>query len=296
MSDGTPFDATNLLKDGANPFFENNDYNKPVRDPRLYETMWVNGDSYGDHAAEFWIGGRDNQTSTSTGTGSVATGFSLAKFFKLGSISCYPQWPYLRLAEVYLIYAEALLYHGDLAGAIQQVDKVRARVGLGGLAECNPTKNLTTDKDALLKQIDGLYLIRNFAKVNVHASLDNFQIEGFVVLNNTTAGTVAPYLGKADQPFANFDLNVADPYAAVADEQGYVGNRRGELNDAVPTTFTNEAKYVYERPQVDTEDPAYILVKAHYTDAVNEEESGTYFYKIDIVRQDPNTMLNTIGP
>lgn len=152
-----------------------------------------------------------------------------------------------------------------------------------------------TDKDALLKQINGLYLIRNFAKVSVHAasSLDNFQIEGFVVLNNTTAGTVAPYLGKVDQPFANFNLDVADPYAAVADEQGYVGNRRGDLNDAVPTTFTNDAKYVYERPQVDTDDPAYILVKAHYTDAVNGEESGTYYYKIDIVRQDPNTKLNT---
>lgn len=152
-----------------------------------------------------------------------------------------------------------------------------------------------TDKDALSEQIDGLYLIRNFAKVSVHAasSLENFQIEGFVVLNNTTAGTVAPYLGKVEQPFANFDLNVADPYAAVADEQGYVGNRRGDLNNAVPTTFTNDAKYVYERPQVDTEDPAYILVKARYTDAVNEEESDTYFYKIDIVRQDPNTKLNT---
>lgn len=149
------------------------------------------------------------------------------------------------------------------------------------------------DKNALLEQINELYLIRNFAKVNVHASLENFQIEGFVVLNNTTAGTVAPYLGKADQPFADFDLDVADPYAAVADEQGYVGNRRGDLNDAVPTTFTNDAKYVYERPQVDTEDPAYVLVKAHYTDAVNEEESGTYYYKIDIVRQDPNTKLNT---
>ncbi len=150
-----------------------------------------------------------------------------------------------------------------------------------------------TNKEALLKQINGLYLIRNFAKVSVHASLKNFQIEGFVVLNNTTAGTVAPYLGKVDQPFANFNLDVADdPYAAVANE-GYVGNRRGELNDAVPTTFTNDAKYVYERPQVDTEDPAYVLVKANYTDAVNEEESGTYYYKIDIVRQDPNTKLNT---
>lgn len=151
------------------------------------------------------------------------------------------------------------------------------------------------DKNALLEQINELYLIRNFAKVNVHASLENFQIEGFVVLNNTTAGTVAPYLGKADQPFADFNLESDDPYAAVAEVQGYVGNRRGELNDAVPATslFTNEAKYVYERPQVDTEDPAYILVKAHYTDAVNEEESGTYYYKIDIVRQDPNTKLNT---
>lgn len=150
------------------------------------------------------------------------------------------------------------------------------------------------DKNALLEQINELYLIRNFAKVSVHASLENFQIEGFVVLNNTTAGTVAPYLGKVDQPFANFNLDVADPYAAVANE-GYVGNRRGELNDAVPmtTAFTNEAKYVYERPQVDTEDPAYVLVKARYTDAVNEEESGTYFYKIDIVRQDLNTNLNT---
>lgn len=153
-------------------------------------------------------------------------------------------------------------------------------------------------KDELLEQINGLYLIRNFAKVNVHAasSLDNFQIEGFVVLNNTTAGTVAPYLGKVDQPFANFNLDVADdPYAAVAEVQGYVGNRRGELNDAVPaiSLFTNEAKYVYERPQVDTDDPAYILVKAHYTDAVNKEESGTYYYKIDIVRQDPDTKLNT---
>lgn len=150
-------------------------------------------------------------------------------------------------------------------------------------------------KDALLKQINELYLIRNFAKVNVHASLENFQIEGFVVLNNTTAGTVAPYLGKADQPFADFNLESDDPYAAVAEVQGYVGNRRGELNDAVPakSLFTNEAKYVYERPQVDTDDPAYVLVKAHYTDAVNKEESGTYYYKIDIVRQDPNTKLNT---
>lgn len=153
MSDGKPFDSDKLLADGAHPFFTDNDYNKPVRDPRLYETMWVNGDSYGDHAAEYWIGGRDNIDNTEKETGMVATGFSLCKFFKTGSISCYPQWPYLRLAEVYLIYAEALLYQDKLPDAIQQVNKVRARVGLDGLAECNPTKNLTSDKEALLEEI-----------------------------------------------------------------------------------------------------------------------------------------------
>lgn len=66
----------------------------------------------------------------------------------------YLQWPYLRLAEMYLIYAEALLKSkNDLPGAIEQVNKVRARVGLGDLAVCNPGKNLTTDADALLEEI-----------------------------------------------------------------------------------------------------------------------------------------------
>ena len=55
---------------------------------------------------------------------------------------------------MYLIYAEALLKSkNDLPGAIEQVNKVRARVGLGDLAVCNPGKNLTTDADALLEEI-----------------------------------------------------------------------------------------------------------------------------------------------
>ena len=154
MSDGTPFDADRLLQDGADPFFENNDHNRPVRDPRLYETMLVNGEYLSDHAAELWIGGRDNINDTNTETGFYATGFGLYKFYFNGNIgNDYIQWPYLRLAEVYLIYAEALLQTGNLARAIEMVDVVRARVGLGGLAECNPDKSLTADADALLEEI-----------------------------------------------------------------------------------------------------------------------------------------------
>ena len=59
----------------------------------------------------------------------------------------------LSVPEIYLGYAEALAQTGDLPTAIKYIDAVRARVGLGGLEECNPGKNLTTDKDALIKEI-----------------------------------------------------------------------------------------------------------------------------------------------
>lgn len=203
MNDGTPF-SDDLLTEGAHPFFTNNDYNNPVRDPRLYETILVNGMSYGDHAAELWIGGRDNLTSTSTETGSVATGFALYKFNNSLSGS-YPQWPYLRLAEMYLIYAEALLQaQNDLNGAIAQVDIVRARVGLGGLAACNPDKNLTSDKDALLEEIlreraceMGLEDVRLFDIVRYkRADLFQSQLHGLKIYRNDGGGDT-PWSGTS---------------------------------------------------------------------------------------------------
>ena len=55
---------------------------------------------------------------------------------------------------MYLTYAEAILQSGgSLTEAIKYVDAVRARVGMKGLVECNPDKNLTSDKDALLEEI-----------------------------------------------------------------------------------------------------------------------------------------------
>lgn len=151
MSNGEPFQ----LNTATDLFYTDNDYNKPIRDPRLYETMLVNGTQFGDHAAELWIGGRDNINDTEKETGKYATGFGCYKFYKEGVNSLkdkYLQWPYLRLAEMYLIYAEALLKSkNDLPGAIEQVNKVRARVGLGDLAVCNPGKK--SDADALLEEI-----------------------------------------------------------------------------------------------------------------------------------------------
>ena len=205
MSDGTPFTDA-LLTDGGDPFFTDNDYNKPVRDPRLYETMLVNGASYGDHAAELWTGGRENENSTSTETGTTATGFRLYKFYKEGSLSgIYPHWPYLRLAEVYLIYAEACLKaKNDLAGAIKQVNTVRSRVGLGGLAECNPGKNLTGDADALLEEILreracelGLEDVRLFDMIRYkRADLFRAPLHGLMIYRNDGGGNT-PWSGTS---------------------------------------------------------------------------------------------------
>lgn len=155
MADGTPFNYESAVATNTMFFVENN-YSNATRDPRLYETMLVNGARYSGRSVELWLGGRENINSTETESGSYATGFGLYKFFKEGKGSLagnFLQWPYLRLAEIHLIYAEALLKAGRLSEAIAQVDIVRARVGMGGLVESNPTKNLTANANALMEEI-----------------------------------------------------------------------------------------------------------------------------------------------
>jgi hypothetical protein len=106
------------------------------RDPRLYETARVNGDTYQGRPAELWIGGRDRTNATNT---VAATGYPMRKFIldanaatSYGSVI---QWPYLRLAEIYLSYAEASneFNNGPDAEAYRCVNIIRNRVGLPDL-------------------------------------------------------------------------------------------------------------------------------------------------------------------
>jgi hypothetical protein len=53
-----------------------------------------------------------------------------------------------------LTYAEALLQaNNDFKGALEQINIVRARVGLGKLEDCNPSLNLTSNKENLIYEI-----------------------------------------------------------------------------------------------------------------------------------------------
>lgn len=106
------------------------------RDPRLYETVLVNGDDFQGRTAELWIGGRERPTANGN---RARSGFGLKKFLldrnSATSTQSIVQWPYLRLAEIYLTFAEATneFNGGPTAEAYEAVNTVRARVGLGEL-------------------------------------------------------------------------------------------------------------------------------------------------------------------
>lgn len=173
-ADGTPFDWDKAQKDGTLDYmFVKGDTvkgtqmlqnRKYTRDPRLYETVAVNGAlqniNWGDGRTsganyEAWVGGTTSGNHPSTNTGLWATGYRNLKYIAGNAYDRkFPQWNLLLLSDMYLTYAEALIQaDNNLTEAIKYIDAVRARVGLKGLVECNPDKNLTTNKKNLMEEL-----------------------------------------------------------------------------------------------------------------------------------------------
>ena len=163
MQDGRNFPYADLYGAGKNPqgidMFEN-------RDPRLYETMVVprhdlpaGFDYAGANYNDPWVGGcLQNNSNFNSNADDVASGYVKFKWFldyKGGSRydDEYIGVSYIRLAEMYLIRAEAKAETGDLKGALDDLHVVRSRVGLGRLETMNPELNLTSNKDNLINEI-----------------------------------------------------------------------------------------------------------------------------------------------
>lgn len=173
-ADGTPFDWDKAQQEGkldymfvkgdtvkGQQLLQNLQY---TRDPRLYESVMVNGDrqtlNWADGRAsganwEMWVGGTTIGTASKTNSGMYGTGYRMLKYIVGEAMRRKkPQWNAIMLSDIYLTYAEALLQADNNATeAIKYVDAVRARVGLKGLVECNPGMNLTSNKQALLDEI-----------------------------------------------------------------------------------------------------------------------------------------------
>lgn len=160
-ADGTPFDYDKCVKENGDKMFVDPDHDFALtRDPRLYETMIVNGmlvnlndnGNMSGRRYEIWSQGEDGRDGIAKEEGQYAAGFGNNKFYYQGERNRVTLWPYLRMAEMYLIYAEALAQNGQLDKAIDNVNIVRARVGLKGLKESDPSKNWA-DKDVVIEAI-----------------------------------------------------------------------------------------------------------------------------------------------
>lgn len=106
------------------------------RDPRLYESVMIVGDKFQGRLAEMWVGGRERAQATSV---RAITGFCSRKFiWDYNSTTLFDvpsNYAYLRLAEIYLIYAEALNELGRKGEAYKWLDKTRNRAGLPDMSD-----------------------------------------------------------------------------------------------------------------------------------------------------------------
>lgn len=128
-------------------------------------------------------------------------------------------------------------------------------------------------------------LVRNFAKVTVTESLDNFVLEGFVVMNTRSEGTVAAYNAR-EREFAEFvNGTTARAYSAMIAE--YNGFEAGEQQDTKPAddAFTTGAKYVRETAAGATDGTnPYIIVKGKWVaSGTPTDQTESKYYRLDFV-------------
>jgi len=143
-----PWKKSNAEQQAA---LDNGTYVDPFdkRDPRLYESSHITGKTkYNQRTFEGYMGGthrgnKEDGSQIKTDKGLAASGFTNYKF-TLDFAGQYDgrtiHWPELRLAEIYLSYAEALVMVGRSGEAYRWVDAVRSRVGLKGIQESNPQR------------------------------------------------------------------------------------------------------------------------------------------------------------
>ena len=137
FADGTPF-GWNKVAPGEDPFAN--------RDPRLLQSIVVNGSNWNGRTMEIYEGGKD-------GIGvarATTTGFYLKKFLTDGldlekGQTAIHSWPIIRYAEILLNFAEAMNeaygpdvdIYGDGKTARWAVNQVRERAGMPDVAATN---------------------------------------------------------------------------------------------------------------------------------------------------------------
>ena len=138
-ADGTPSDYRKWLADhGHEGTLADNPFTG--KDPRLYETVLIAGDRYRTRCAETWVDGLEHGSSANP---KCATGFIIRKFlwdYNDEFLNKATNSAYIRLPELYLMYAEALNELGRSQEALSWLNKTRTRVGLPEMTLSNAAK------------------------------------------------------------------------------------------------------------------------------------------------------------
>ena len=154
----------------------------------------------------------------------------------------------------------------------------------------------STHKDEINTLLSHIKMVRNFAQVTINkdASVTNFQIDGFVIVNAMDCGYVAAYNEKTGTDYDNF-VDFADAsgnlatYEYLTQAVNYIPNRHPEANrvnkdneqDWVNTLTLedwnpDQPKYMFERPYQDTH-RTFVLLKGYYNGSTQLS-----YYKLDI--------------
>lgn len=197
-------------------------------------------------------------------------------------------------------------------------DEILADFSWGHEWDIIPTMTVSGGQDAYWQRIelDGIYgegssrhettiaqmarvpLIRNYAKITmVNEQKESFLLEGFVVVNTLNQGSVAPY-NTNNGNFVNYVNEDKEPssYGDITGEtaQNYVAfePEEAQLNINIPTDFTTNEKYLYERHHrngnvvnVGEGEQTFVLVKGKY-DKNGQGDFGSKpstYYKVDLV-------------
>lgn len=161
-------------------------------------------------------------------------------------------------------------------------------------------------------------LVRNFAKITVGVKDDisNFKLEGFMVVNIPTKGTMVPYSAskRLFPEFLDDDGNplsyqtVAETYNGISPANTPLGNPEVTESTLIPegtltniTTIEDGQKkswgclppvYMYERP-FNSINRTYIIVKGKYHPNIGE--SKTTYYKLDLGNNVENNIFKYYG-